>query len=217
MTNRTSGVFDLNRVELSSTVTVANYREMERGQNREGLANFVQERLSERYIAPLRSVPSEKKHGFLIMAASCLLVETLESFYRGWGSTDTGINRVDIQDPCKPADPNRTTVSSSEVAFCYFFQRESAFVLFRPSARDFYVHVRCGILHQGETTGGWRIWRDGDLFHAADQTINADKFLAGVERALQSYTGNLRSARWDEDIWKNFRSKMDAIIEHCKR
>jgi hypothetical protein len=154
MTRRTSGVFELNHVQLSSTVTVGQYRQMEVASDRNGLANFILERLSERYISPLQA--SSEKYGFLMMASVCLLIETLESFYQGWPTTDKGIPRNEIQDPCKPTDPRRNTVSSSEVAFCYFFQRQDAFSLLRSCSRDFYEHVRCGILHQGETTGGWR-------------------------------------------------------------
>ena len=196
MMHRTTGVLDLNNVELSSTVTVAGYREMERSQNRNGLAHFVQERLSERYIAPLQAVPPKKKHGFLVMAASCLLVETLESFYQGWESTDKGMNRVDIKDPCKPTDPNRTTVSSGEVAFCYFFQREQEFAAFRPYEQAFYKHVRCGLLHQGETMSGWRVQRKEELFDVPNLTVNATKFLMAVRRSLRAYAEKLRSAEY---------------------
>jgi hypothetical protein len=215
MTRRTSDPFDLNKVELSSSVTVAKYREMEAKQDLNALADFIGKRFSERYISPLQA--SSEKHGFLMMAAGCLLIETLESFYQGWPTTDKGIPRRDIQDSCKPTDPKRNTVSSSEVAFCYFFQRETAFSQLRAISRDFYEHVRCGILHQGETTGGWRIWREGVLFEANDLTVNADEFLAEVKQAIEGYADKLRNAGWDDPIWKTFRHKMDAIIEHCNR
>jgi hypothetical protein len=217
MTNAISGAFDLNKVELSSSVTVGRYKEMECAKDRNGLANFIEERLLERYVDPLQT--AKKRHGFLMMAAACLLIETMESFYRGWPDTDEPILRGDIEDPCKPADPGKNRVSRGEVAFCYFFQREPAFALFRPYAAEFYRCVRCGILHQGETTGGWRIRREGDLFDVANLTINATKFLAVVKCAIGVYGEGLRrpEADWDDEIWKNFRVKMDAIIEHCKR
>ncbi len=107
-------------------------------------------------------------------------------------------------------------VSGSEVAFCYFFQREPAFALFRPYAHEFWKHVRCGILHQGETTGGWRIRREKELFDVLHLTVNANKFLLAVRRSLAAYGDSLRNAGWDEHIWNNFRKKMDAIIEHCR-
>jgi hypothetical protein len=57
----------------------------------------------------------------------------------------------------------------------------------------------------------------GDLFDANDLKLNADKFLAEVKQALDIFGVKLRRAEWNEDIWKNYRNKMDAIIEHCKR
>ena len=213
MTKATSSRFDLSEVELSSKVTVRRYREMETAKDRQGSARFIKERLLERYVDPLET--AKKKHGFLMVAAACLLIETLESFYRGWLDTDERIQRGDIEDPCKPADPARSRVSRGEAAFCYFFHREPAFVPFRPYAHDFYVCVRCGILHQGETTGGWRIRREGHLLD--DRTINASKFLEAVERAVSKYAATLwNTDDWEDIVWKNFRKKMDAIILHCK-
>ena len=72
-------------IRLSSTVTVKRYREIERAKDRAALANFIYERLSERYIQP---VTSAHKNGFAMMACASLLIETLESFYSGWKSTE---------------------------------------------------------------------------------------------------------------------------------
>ena len=151
-----------------------------------------------------------------MMAAACLLIETLESFYQGWEKTEKGLARKDIEDPCKPTNPRRNTVSAGEVAFCYFFNRQPDFTLLRPHAHCFYKDVRCGILHQSETTGGWRILRKGELFAVSQLTINANKFLAAVRRSVTAYRESLRNADWHEEIWTNFRNKMDTIIDHCK-
>jgi hypothetical protein len=218
MANTILRAIDLNEMDLSSNVTIGRYREMETRKDRNGLATFIEERLLERYVVPLQT--AKRKHGFLMMAAACLLIETLESFYRGWpGDTKDKMPSADIDDPCKPADLTRSTVSRSEVAFCYFFQREPTLAQFRPYARQFYLCVRCGILHQGETTGGWRIRREGDLFDVPNLTIDANKFLAVVEHSVGAYAEELRrpEADWDDEIWKNFRAKMTAIIDHCRR
>lgn len=210
---------ELMRVKLSSTTTIGAYLRMAGcGGNTclDGLASFIEGRLSERYILPVQAIPQTKRNGFLIMAAACLLIETLESFYRGWVTTKNPIPRAKISEPCKHADASKS-VSASELAFCYFFQRETGFAAFRPVARDFYKGVRCGILHQGETTRGWRIRRDGLLFDKDTLTINACKFLAELDQSLKTYTSRLRHARWDEDIWENFRNKMNSIVVNCGR
>lgn len=71
-------------IRLSSSVTIRKYLDMEKNRDREGIANFIRERFSERYIEPLRT---KKAHGFCIMAVCCLMIEALESFWQGWPDT----------------------------------------------------------------------------------------------------------------------------------
>jgi hypothetical protein len=199
-------------VRLSSSVTVSQYRKMESSKNRTGLADFIEERLLERYVLPVTKTCH--KNGFLMVAASCLLIETLESFYRGWESTHKSIKSDDIEDACRPAGP-KANPSKSEVAFCYFFQRFPEFSGLRPVARSFYRDVRCGILHQGETTGGWRVLRKGPMFEPEGPTVNASRFLNEVAAAVREYAKCLRSSDWESGLWANFKHKMDATIKHC--
>jgi hypothetical protein len=183
---------EIGGILLSSSVTVKCYREMEAGEDKTGLAQFVDERLSERYIAPL------------------------ESFYEGWERTDCKLTWGDIRTPCKPQNAKKEK-SRSEIAFCYFFEREKSFACFRGYGTEFYKNVRCGILHQGETYHGWKVHRGGPLFEASNPTINATKFLAGMKTAITAYRQKLESAPWGDDLWKNLQKKMDAVINNCKR
>ncbi len=201
-------------VRLSSSVTVSQYREMESSKDRVGLANFVEQRLLERYVLPVTQTC--RKIGFLMVAASCLLIETLESFYRGWESTNKSLKPDDIDAACRPADLKKN-LSKSEVAFCYFFQRFPKFSGLRPVAQSFYKGVRCGILHQGETTDGWRVLRKGPMFEPKGHTLNATRFLNEVAAAVKEYAKCLRSAEWESGLWANFKDKMDATIKHCDR
>jgi hypothetical protein len=182
-------------VRLSSTVTVRRYLEMEKARDRGGLANFIYERLSERYIAP---VTTGAKNGFAMMACACLLIETLESFHNGWKST-------------QGAGPGET-------AFKQFFGREPRFTGFHKDAKVFHVNVRCGLLHQGETKGGWRINRKqgAPVFDPKTKTIQATKFLNRLNASLRDYGEALKKADWKSDLWRNFRRKMNAIIHNCE-
>jgi hypothetical protein len=72
---------EFERTQLSSSVTVANYRILEADQDRKAIADFVRERFTERYVEPVQSMG--KKHGFCIMAVSCLLIEAIISFKMG--------------------------------------------------------------------------------------------------------------------------------------
>lgn len=178
-------------MKLSSRCTVAQYQALEAAEQREKIASFVVERFAERYLDPLE-VDKSKKSGFTIMAVCCLMVETLESFSRGW------IN----------------TRGRSEEAFCSFFCRWHEFERFRPVSQDFYKHVRCGLLHQAETTGGWRILRNGALLR--EKTINASCFATALRHVLGRYSDSLRLESWHSEVWRAFRKKMGAICSNAE-
>ena len=185
-------------VLLSSSVTIAKYRQLEARKDRAAIADFLRERFTERYIRPLRGAPN-MKHGFCIMAISCLMIKALESFWQGWSDT----------------------THRSQEAFRSFFQRclEQGLQLGKFAenklSEDFYRGVRCGILHQGETTAGWRILRKGPLYDPKTKTINASKFNDELEKALWVYCDTLKRSSWDSKVWRNLRTKMKSIVEHC--
>lgn len=172
---------------LSSSTTVSQYLAMERSKNRNGISSFIRERFHERYILPFDG--NKKKNGFIMMASACLMIEALESFWHGWRKS-----------------PN------SALAFCQFFDREDRFLHFRGHAQQFYTHVRCGIMHQAETTGGWHIRRDlGVLFDSPTKTIDATVFLREMDGSLTDYCSRLSTAAWEGEEWKKLRKKMNSI------
>ena len=126
------------------------------------------------------------------------MIEALESFWQGWPNT------------------NRR----SRAAFRSFFQRCSnqglELGMFSNLADDFYNGVRCGILHQAETTNGWRIRRKGSLFEPTTKTINATLFHDELEKALGRYVETLKQSDWESEIWRNLRKKMDAVLKNCE-
>lgn len=178
---------------LSSRVSVADYKKMEESRDRKAVAEFMRDRMSERYIEPMH-VDLEKKNGFTIMAVSCLLIETLESFIQGWPDTK----------------------NKSQLAFCKFFDRNGGFYPFGGESQNFYKHVRCGILHQGETTGGWHIRRSGALFDKRTRTINAKLFHDEVAKVLKCYCTELQNSDWSAPIWQSFRNKMRSVCKNCE-
>ncbi|MGB8214328.1 MAG: hypothetical protein WCE68_12290 [Anaerolineales bacterium] len=180
-------------VKLSSSTTVRRYKELEAARDQKEIADFVRQRFRERYLDPALAACPES--GFTLMAINCLMIETLVSFWHGW--------------------PN--TRDKSEAAFCFFFDREEEFSSFHGHAKDFYVHVRCGILHQAETTGGWLIHlRKEQLFDADHKIIDALEFTNRMETCLKNYKHELEAASWEDEIWVNFRKKMKAIISNCE-
>jgi hypothetical protein len=181
----------------SGHVTVEDYErwrdEGEKGKH--SLATLIKERLQERYVDPVDAMTKEQKNGFAVMALSCLLIETLESFYRGW-----------------PKSPN------SGLAFCSFFDRQVSLLPdFKGHAQSFYANVRCGILHQGETTNGWTITRkkSAPVFQSGALIIHAPKFNRVLKTAVEQYSAALEKAALSDDLWKNFLKKMNATAKAC--
>ncbi len=172
------------------------------GNNKNKLSNFIFERLYGRYIRPFEfndpSYIKSYKNGFTIMANCCLLIETFASF------------RVDIF---------KDTKGKSEKCFGWFFLTEDKFHQFskrglavadylsnvrinnRGVPRDFYVNVRCGILHNGETRNGWKVVRKGNLYDSQTKKINAVEFMNELKNILCNYQRELNANEIQSDIW----------------
>lgn len=179
--------------KLSTGLTVSKYRELEVTRDRAAIARHLKTRFIERYLTPI-VVDKNVKSGFAIIAISCLMIESLETFRLGWENSK-----------------NR-----SKQVFISFFKQWPSFQVFQEGAEEFYEHVRCGILHQAETTAGWRIHRVGPLIDYKNRTINAIKFHRELGIVLEKYFDQLEAEPWDSDCWKAFRKKMDAICRNCE-
>jgi hypothetical protein len=181
---------------VKTIITIKRYNEFLDLQDKEAIANMIYHRLHARYIKPFlfedKKFKKEYKNGFSIMANCCLLIETLHSFKNGWG------------------DSNRR----SGQAFKDFFQQDKHFHELKLKGSEIYVNIRCGILHQGETSGGWKIDRNNTTL-VDGKTIHSITFLKRIEQSLDDYTGSLRKEKWDSEVWDNFRTKMRKIISNC--
>lgn len=180
-------------------ITVDDYESMLKEPNeqekKKKIAKVIEDRFTERYVTPLSVVAKENKNGFCTRAVCCLMIEALESFRRGWKRTPNG-----------------------ELAFCSFFNSNDNLKEFRGHAEAFYKHVRCGLLHQAETTGGWRITRlsGQPLFIPSTKTIHATKFHNRLKRCLADYSAALEREPWNGELWTNFRKKMKEVIRNCQ-
>ena len=99
--------------------------------------------------------------------------------------------------------------------FRSFFQRSGLSKDFGKYSGKCYHNVRCGILHQGESRGGWRIQRNDKLFDENKLTINATKFQKRIAQEIDKYCAELENSKWDDQLWTNFRKKMKVIIKNC--
>ena len=179
-----------NSTKLSSSTTVADYKKLEAANDRKRLAQFLVERFDERYFRPIEESPS--KHGFAVLAVACLVIETLESFYQG---------RAD-------------TKNVSTQMFRDFLARDTALKVLAGGNDWFYKDIRCGILHQSESRGGWRILRTGPLLDAQAKILNATAILRALRREVRQYAQKIQT---DEQLWKHFCKKMGAVCGNCYR
>jgi len=177
--------------KLTTTITVKAYRSYKSGQDREKIASLIYSRFMERYIEPFENNPS--KHGFSMMAVSCLMIEGLFCFQKG--RKKTGEKGGDV--------------------FEQFFSNSSNLKVFTGLGRDFYENVRCGILHQGETYAGWKILRKGKLLERKTRTTNATKFIEALKNDLREYTDSLRFELFQSQKWKCAIRKLDNICNNC--
>lgn len=195
-------------------ITVKNCRDFLKTKDKEKLANFIYDRFYGRYIKPFEH-PSDDyimnyKNGFAIMTSCCLLIETFVSF---------------------TVKEFRDTEQQSGKTFGHFFTTEKRFADMGIGGRkndgtianrndgglpnDFYVNVRCGILHNAETKNGWTITRDKSekYFDSKTKVINATKFMNRLKATLNDYRENLLIADFDnDDIWINFKYRLEDLI-----
>ncbi len=187
-------------IELSSAVFVSDIGKFKEDGDKNSILELVHQRFHERFFTPFTE--NKAKHGFSMMAVSCLMIEALLSMQNGLNkSTDA-------------KKENGNTKSGVEL-FNEFFSRSHYLTEFTDLGSEFYPHIRCGILHQAETTGGWRIRRTGNIVCQESKIINASKFMKALELELDDYLNTLRGKDLTDPLWINLLRKIDFIAENA--
>jgi len=177
--------------QLTSTATVDDYRGFKKRGDTMALAGLIYDRFFERFVEPFENNPA--KHGFSVMAISCLMIEALHSFRKGW----------------------KRTGSKGGDAFEEFFASSSHLTDFTGHGTELYTNVRCGLLHQAETYGGWRIRRRGPMLDPKGQAINATKVMNCLKKELRAYRCELEAERsLRSPIWRKALRKLDYIVKN---
>jgi hypothetical protein len=187
-------------VELSSAVFASDVAKFKEEGDKESIIELVRQRFKERFFEPFRC--NESKHGFSMMAVSCLMIEALLSMQQGLNKS-TDAKRV-----------NNSTKSGAEL-FGEFFASSKYLTDFAQLSDQFYQHIRCGILHQAETTGGWRIRRSGNIVCDKSKIINATKFMKALESELEHYLAALKKKELSDPLWVNLMKKVDFIANNA--
>jgi hypothetical protein len=186
---------DINQYKLTGHITVGHLKQWMAArddESKEKIVELIHHRFYNRYLKHAAAT----KSGFLKMALSCLLIEALQSFKQGINNTH----------------------GKSKQMFVNFFTEESAnFPGFAAIAGEFFTDIRCGILHQAETTNAWRILLSGKLLDPIDYSIDANKFVLALKRSLNDYTASLRQEEFSSRYWRHALTKLEDICENCER
>lgn len=169
--------------------------------------DFFLQRLELRYLGPIKVLQKNGKYlgeGFSIVAIQCSLVEFLESSFQGKNY------RHQLRGQLLGAHE----YSASKDIFVSFLTNRSPFSSFfaNTSAHDFYVSVRCGLLHEARTKNGWKIWgRDhsGKIADTASRVLYRDNFQDGLWSYIRQYGQDLQT---DKALQEAFVRKLDGLF-----
>jgi hypothetical protein len=169
-------------------------------QNKERILEFIKDRIFERYIYPVENVPIEFKNGFNMMANACLSIEAF----------------MKILNPIKISESSNRTLTGKGL-FIKFFKQFELFESFKILGAEFYNDVRCGILHNGETNGLWKINRKSDtpILHCYD--INANKFIISLKETIILKLNSYLDLGFESAEWENLVLSVTRIINNHHR
>ena len=175
---------------------------------REAFEDFYETRLSLRYLHPIEVLQQNgtfQGEGFAIVAIQCSLIEFLESTEQGKnyryvrGGESLGLNEY----------------KSSQDMFVAFLAGRAPFsgAFNDVTAKDFYIGVRCGLLHEARTKNGWRILGKsptGAVASVDERIVYRDDF----QKALCAYVKNYgERLPHDPNLQQAFIRKFDSLCE----
>jgi hypothetical protein len=151
----------------------------------EAFTAFFETRLSLRYLHPIKVLQDNgtfQGEGFSIVAIQCSLVEFLESTAQG--TNYRYLRRGEVLAPYE--------YNSSQVVFVAFLGERAPFsaTFDEASAQDFYIGVRCALLHEAQTKNGWRIRAKGPVgtvANVAERIVYRDNFQAALLAYIKGY------------------------------
>lgn len=169
---------------------------------------FVQ-RLNLRYLTPIKILQDNDTYqgeGFSIVAIQCSLIEFLETTAEGTtyrhlrrGETSRSLNQFEYS----KSDDIFVAFLSNRHPFCETFNTAAAY--------DFYVNVRCGLLHEARTKEGWKIRADlakGVVADVKNKIIDRNNFQSALLEYIRSYGVAIES---DKTLQEAFIRKFDSL------
>lgn len=146
----------------------------------EAFNTYLLARLQSRYLGPigmLRDKGRWEGEGFTIVSIQCALIEFLAATRAG-----KKYRHKNAQSPHEYQNSRKLFVD-------FLFQTAPFDKLFSEGAAgDFYINVRCALLHEARTKDGWIIWVTGAVpVDCKKKIIYRDSFQATIEGYINDY------------------------------
>lgn len=174
----------------------------------EAFTDFYETRLNLRYLHPIKVLQDNgtfQGEGFSIVAIQCSLIEFLESTEQG--TNYRYVRRGDVLGAYE--------YKASQDIFVAFLRDRTPFstTFDEASAQDFYIGVRCGLLHEARTKNGWRIRAKdpfGSVADVANRILYRDNFQEALLAYIKSYGNKLPR---EPQLQQAFIRKFDSLCE----
>jgi hypothetical protein len=168
--------------------------------------DFYLTRLNMRYLKPIKLLQDGgafEGEGFSIVTIQCSLVEFLETTIQG-----TSYRYLRNGETLGQHEYS----SSKDVFISFLTNREPFRQHFDPlTAKAFYEHIRCGLLHEARTKAGWKIWARTEGTKIIDvnaKTVFRDNLQVAFETFLVKYKDDLMKS---EGLQAAFVRKFDSL------
>jgi hypothetical protein len=179
--------------------------------------DFFEERIKTRYINPINIILNmelKTGEGFAVVNLQCSLIETIECFINGWI-----YQKVEKKHVWYNNTSNEIINNNKDIYISFFSEREP-FKSFIPKidGANFYIDVRCALLHEAQTKNGWRILASGTSYPIEQKNIYRNDFQKAILRVIKDYKKAVvyceKFGRIDGvDLRKNFIKKFNHICE----
>lgn len=191
---------------------------------------FFEERITTRYLNPIHRILEMNLNtgeGFAVVNLQCSLIETIECFYNGWIWDSKKVKNekeeektvLYYRDNQNPAKYDNREVKNQDI-FIKFFRERVPFKDQNINGSDFYIGVRCALLHETQTKKGWLI-KKGDIaetrFYDKNEEsgvkiIYRSNFQKAIEEVILIYKEEITQVS-NNDLKANFKSKFQHICD----
>lgn len=170
---------------------------------------FLDLRLEHRYFNAIEAIRSQysnklKGEGFAICTLICSLIEAVETFYQGTNFSTRPSNRYEYG------------FGQSKKIYQDFLTKRAPFSSYfdKRLATDFYLNVRCALLHEACTRNNWVINirnHQSVTINREQKAINRSLFVSDLKVCVNLYKDELNSS---PELQKAFIRKFDGICSN---